>query len=214
MSRSPTPVDTSSSQDEVQAPSISINSGVRMHRILCDANIPNPPKPISLVERTQLSYFQFNTPYSRDQYVTIFNQFYLLVGRVPITSQDMDHESDFLAILVHQGDVIEETILLPVPATFFQEPFYPEEPTRLVLSTPSPALAPPPPAFLLPPPVHVFPPPPLPPHITAQLGIVPIPARRTCWSQFKAMVIAHRMRIICYLMIIIIFTIFIIAIIH
>jgi hypothetical protein len=100
-----------------------------MHRILRDANTPNPPKPISLSERTQLSSFQFQPPYARDQYITLFNQFYLLVGRVPITSQDMDHDMDFLAILVHQGDVIEETILLPVPASFFQEPFYPDEPT-------------------------------------------------------------------------------------
>jgi hypothetical protein len=216
MSHSSTPVRTSINQDTMQESSADTNEGVHIRRIIRDVNLPKPSIALSWVERMQFSSFEFKPPYNRDQYFTLFNQFYRLVGRIPITYQDQDKDMDFNAIFVHRGDTLEETILIPVPATFFQEPFYPDEPPlQSALSTPSPAPVPPPPALLPPPQAHIFPPPPpLPPHIAAQLGIIPIPPRRTCWSQFKAMVIAQRMRIICYLMIIIIFTIFIIAIIR
>jgi len=206
MSRSSTPSSSSSSQYTVPAPRVNAYPGIRIHRIIRDINVPNPPRPLSLTECTRLSYFQFETPYARDDYVTLFNQFYLLVGRVPITSQDVDPDLEFLAILIHQGDAIEETILLPVPASFFQDPFYPEEPPpRSMAPSPTPTPSPSP----SPAPPYVFPP----PYIAAQLGIVPIPPQRTCWSQFKAMVIAQRMQIFCYLMIIIIFIILIVVLI-
>ena len=189
-------------------PDADTDTGVHVRWIIRDVNLPKPSMALSYMDRRQLSFFEFEPPYARDQYVTIFNQFYMLVGRIPITDQDKDKDMDFNAIFVHRGDALEETVLIPVPASFFQDPFFPDEPPpRSALSSPSPALAPPPPAHL--PPLHAFPPP---PHIAAQLGIVPIPPRRTCWSQFKVMVIAHRMRIVCYLMIIIIFTIFMISI--
>ena len=80
------------------------------------------------MDRRQLSSFQFEPPYSHDQYVTIFNQFYMLVGSIPITYQDEDKDMDFNAIFVHRGDALEETILIPVPALFFQDPFFSDEP--------------------------------------------------------------------------------------
>ncbi|KIJ28844.1 hypothetical protein M422DRAFT_269805 [Sphaerobolus stellatus SS14] len=40
-------------------------------------------------------------PYARDQYVTLFNQFYMLITRIPIARQDTSHNMDFFAISDH-----------------------------------------------------------------------------------------------------------------
>ncbi|KIJ29749.1 hypothetical protein M422DRAFT_268785 [Sphaerobolus stellatus SS14] len=90
-------------------------------------------------EIRQLSYFQFQPPYARDQYVTLFNQFYMLIARIPIARQDTSHDMDFFAILVHREGSLEETVMIPVPASFFEDHFLPDDPSS---SSPSPSLSP------------------------------------------------------------------------
>ena len=102
------------------------------------------------------------------------------MGRIPITWQDQDREMDFFAILVHVGDTLEETVLVPVPSSFFDPNFFPLSPRPTQLASLSPTRTPTPipnpiptpsptPAPLVQPiaPTHTYPPP---PHILAQLG--------------------------------------------
>ncbi|KIJ23489.1 hypothetical protein M422DRAFT_275913 [Sphaerobolus stellatus SS14] len=96
-----------------------------------------PPRPMRWTEIRQLSYFQFQPPYARDQYVTLYNQFYMLIARIPIARQDTSHDMDFFAILVHREGTLEETVMIPVPASFFEDHFLPDDP-----SSSSPSLSP------------------------------------------------------------------------
>ncbi|KIJ50569.1 hypothetical protein M422DRAFT_245187 [Sphaerobolus stellatus SS14] len=129
-------------------------------------------------------------PYARDQYVVVFNQFYMLTARIPIAWQDINNEMDFLAVLVHREGLLEETVMIPVPASFFEDHFHPDDPSS---SSPSPSLSPsrspssprspsstivpnsslpiPPPTSVMiaePPSIHDYPPPT--PHTAQQLG--------------------------------------------
>ncbi|KIJ45451.1 hypothetical protein M422DRAFT_250762 [Sphaerobolus stellatus SS14] len=76
-------------------------------------------------------------PYARDQYITLFNQFYMLITRIPIARQDTSHDMNFFAILVHREGLLEETVMIPVPASFFEDRFLPDDP-----SSPSPSSPP------------------------------------------------------------------------
>ncbi|KIJ34796.1 hypothetical protein M422DRAFT_262981 [Sphaerobolus stellatus SS14] len=127
----------------------------------------------------QLSYFQFQPPYARDQYITLFNQFYKLIARIPIARQDTSHDMDFFAILVHREGSLEEAVMILVPASFFEDHFFPDDPSS---SSPSPPPSPsstvvpnsslpiPPPTSVTiaePPSTHDYPPT---RHIAQQLG--------------------------------------------
>ncbi|KIJ30466.1 hypothetical protein M422DRAFT_268012 [Sphaerobolus stellatus SS14] len=99
---------------------------------------------------------------------------------IPIARQDTGHDMDFFAVLVHREGSLEETVMIPVPALFFEDNFLPDDPSS---SSPSPSssssstivpnssLPIPPPTLVTiaePPSIHDYPPPT--PHTAQQLG--------------------------------------------
>ncbi|KIJ32843.1 hypothetical protein M422DRAFT_265333, partial [Sphaerobolus stellatus SS14] len=143
MSTSATPALTPFSQNMTPLPGFDTDRSVTIHWIVRDISPPHatlmPPRTFRCTELIQLSSFQFQPPYARDQYVVVFNQFYMLTARIPIAWQDIDNEMDFLAVLVHREGSLEETVMIPVPASFFEDHFLPDDPSS---SSPSPSLSP------------------------------------------------------------------------
>ncbi|KIJ25224.1 hypothetical protein M422DRAFT_273831 [Sphaerobolus stellatus SS14] len=140
MSTSATPALTPFSQNMTPLPGFNTDRSVTIHWIIRDISPPHatlmPPRTFRWTELIQLSTFQFQPPCTRDQYVVVFNQFYMLTARIPIAWQDINNEMDFLAVLVHREGLLEETVMIPVPASFFEDHFLPDDPSS---SSPSPS---------------------------------------------------------------------------
>ncbi|KIJ26804.1 hypothetical protein M422DRAFT_272082 [Sphaerobolus stellatus SS14] len=184
MSTSATPALTPFSQNMTPLPGFDTDRSVTIHWIVRDISPPHatlmPPRTFQCTKLIQLSSFQFQPPYARDQYVVVFNQFYMLTARIPIAWQDINNEMDFLAVLVHREGSLEETVMIPVPVLFFEDHFLPDNPSS---SSPSPSSSssstiipnsslpiPPPTSVMIaePPSIHDYPPPT--PHTAQQLG--------------------------------------------
>ncbi|KIJ56285.1 hypothetical protein M422DRAFT_239505 [Sphaerobolus stellatus SS14] len=155
MSTSVTPAHTTFSQDTILLPGFETDQSVTILQIMRNIS-PRRATP----------------PYARDQYVTTFNQFYILIARIPIARQDTSQNMDFFAILVHREGALEETVMIPVPASFFEDHFLPDDPSSSSLTL-TPNTTPPvlPSASITtaePPSIHRYPPPTH--HIAQQLG--------------------------------------------
>ena len=203
MSTSVAPAYSLLNQNLIPVPGFDNDQPVTITRILRDITPPlidlMPPRPIQWKEIWQLLYFQFQPPYSRDQYITIFNQFYMLIGRIPIGLQNQDDDMDFLAILVHREERFEETLMIPVPESFFEHGFYPDD-------TPSPS----PWRSLSPSPLSSIQPSielqQIPSHVGTQLGESSRTERKkTCWEWTKDKASNHKMCIFIFVLILIIF---------
>ncbi|KIJ55772.1 hypothetical protein M422DRAFT_240390 [Sphaerobolus stellatus SS14] len=119
--------------------------------------------------------FNFDPPYSYGDQVILtmgsIDKECRLVGRIPIALDDEDGSTlDFRAIFVHYSPSFEETIMIPVPSSFFQDDFFQFD---TLPHSPVPLNQPPP---------HTYPPDtPITPHIHRQLQ-EPIPLEITTWS--------------------------------
>ncbi|KIJ50495.1 hypothetical protein M422DRAFT_245116 [Sphaerobolus stellatus SS14] len=134
-----------------------------------------PDTTIKFRNERGLFTLNFNPPYSYGDQVIItmgsIDKECKLVGRIPIALDDEDGSTlDFRAIFVHYSPGFEETIMIPVPSSFFRDDFF--QFTTLPHS-PSPHNQPSP---------HTYPPDtPITPHIHRQLQ-EPIPLQISTWS--------------------------------
>ncbi|KIJ42974.1 hypothetical protein M422DRAFT_253763 [Sphaerobolus stellatus SS14] len=89
----------------------------------------SPDTTIKFRNERELFTFNFNPPYSYGDQVIItmgsIDKECRLVGRIPIALDDEDQSTlDFRAIFVHYSPGFEETIMIPVPSSFFRDDFF------------------------------------------------------------------------------------------
>ncbi|KIJ23423.1 hypothetical protein M422DRAFT_276004 [Sphaerobolus stellatus SS14] len=146
----------------------------------------SPDTTIKFRNGRGLFTFNFNPPYSYGDQVIIMmgsiDKECRLVGRIPIALDDEDQLTlDFRAIFVHYSPGFEETVMIPVPSSFFQDDFFQFTTLHHLSSPHNQPLS------------HTYPPDtPITPHIHQQLQ-EPIPPQIGTW---RSCMINHLMQII------------------
>lgn len=183
---------------------------VKVWRFFRHTNIPSTPNTtVKLNNERALFTFNFNPPYSQGDRVVItmgsLDKECWLVGRIPIAMDDEDGSTmDFRAIFVHFSPGFEETIMIPVPSSFFHSDFF-----RLATVLP-PSLPHNEPLHTYPPNRDPLPETPITPHAGEQLQNLgegerlpgPIPPRTGTWKSWMKEYFFYFFVVFCFLFII------------
>ena len=183
---------------------------VKVWHFFRHTNITSTPNTtIKINNERALFTMNFNPPYSYGNHITItmgsIDKDCWLVGRIPIAMDDEDGSTmDFRAILIHYSPGFEETIMIPVPSSFFHPNFF-----RLNTILPS-SLPHDQPLHTYPPNPNPTPETPITPHVDEQLRNLgeeeqpqePIPPRTGTWKNWVKEYFFHIFTVFGFLLII------------